>query len=356
MKFVYHLVFLSACSSWTLVQAELPPQLQQRAEIHDRAMKEYDATLAAIVKADRESYLIVLGAARKREERAKRPDAVAAIDVEIKAVNAGLRAEKPPAALPADLSTYRQRYMTAPERAAQAVESNRRRTREEYLKWLDELAKYARIAKNTEVLAAIAKEQQRVRAATKDGEQEGAEAKPAPDARREACGQNGQDIAAACLAYATKHDGTYPNAIADLVKSGELDEVPVSPFSDDKRSSGYELTMPGFPGISPDCQTTVVVRCKFPGPDGKVTVGFADGRVESVPADEITATLNTGKSQPRKWSDPTGTYSTQGTLAEFVAGGVKLAKSDGKIITVPYSRLSREDLDYLRSLNVYEPK
>lgn len=356
MKPLFPLLCLTVFSSWNLAHAQMPPQLQQRAEIHDRAMKEYDATFAAIVKADRDAYLLVLKAARKREEGAKRPDAVAAIDAEIKAVNADVRSEKLPANLPADLSIYRKRYMTAPERAAQGVESNRRRTREEYLEWLDELAKYARIAKNTEVLGAIAKEQQRVRADEQDGDGARQETKAAPDARREACRQNVQDITAACLVYSSKNGGAYPDSITDLVKSGGLDEIPTSPFTSDKKSPGYELTMPGFSGISPDRKTTVVVRCKFPGPDGKVSVGFADGRVASVPAEQLAATLNAGKSQRRKWSDPTGTYSTQATLAKFVAGGVTLTKSDGKVITVPYKQLSRDDLEYLQSLHAYQPK
>ncbi len=105
MSLFYHLLFLTVFSSSTFVRAELPPEIKPTAENYDRAMKQYDANVEAIVKIDRDAYRAVLTAARKREEGAKRGDAVAAIDVEMQALRAGQRSEEAPPQLPAELFT-----------------------------------------------------------------------------------------------------------------------------------------------------------------------------------------------------------------------------------------------------------
>ena len=216
------------------------------------------------------------------------------------------------------------------------------------------MVRVAKIGKNAELEAAIESEMKRARAALDKLDAAEDAADDPPDARRAECEQNVKRIGASLVAYAAKHDGAYPSSMEDLVDSGELDEVPVSPFAADKESPDYVLTLPGFPGVaSRDGATTIVVRCQHAGPDGKVTVGFADGHVESAPADALAKSYDAAKSTPRKWSDPTGTYSTEATFVEFAAGGVTLKKADGRVITVPYARLRQADLDYLRKLNEY---
>jgi hypothetical protein len=49
----------------------------------------------------------------------------------------------------------------------------------------------------------------------------------------------------------------------------------------------------------------------------------------------------------RKWSDATGKYSVEGELVEVKGKDVVLKKTDGKTITLPISKLSKEDQDFL---------
>ncbi len=336
--------------------AELPPELKHTADEFDRTMQGYDDASAAKQKLLREALLSQLTRDRKREELLKRLDAVAAIDAEIKAFKAGSLPEEAPAHLPVDVSHNRKFYLSTLERDTKHFEYARRKTRENYLGWLARMAEVARVGKNTELAAAVAREEQRVRAAEAAEQAEADPSSDRQDAQRSACCENVRKIGEVCLTYSTKNGDVYPNSLEDLVRSGELDEVPVSPFAEDQKSPSYELTMPGFPGASAGHARMIVVRCKVAGPDGNVSAGFADGQVEAVPADALPAAYSAARSTPRKWSDPTGTYSTQASFAEFVAGGVNLKKTDGTIISVPYAKLSKADLDFLRGLNAYAPR
>ncbi|MCH8043368.1 MAG: hypothetical protein IID44_06575 [Planctomycetes bacterium] len=49
----------------------------------------------------------------------------------------------------------------------------------------------------------------------------------------------------------------------------------------------------------------------------------------------------------RKWTDNTGKFSVEAELVEAKDGNVRLKRKDGKIMTVPVSRLSKADRDYL---------
>ena len=352
MKTLHFIALLAMFSYDAALHAELPPELKPTAENYDRAMKTYDANVAAMVKADRDAYLTVLAGTRKREVGAKRAEAVAAIDAEIKAVNAGWRSEESPAHLPADAARYRTRYITAPERAAQAVQSTRRHTRQEYLKWLSGMAAVARRGKSAELEAAVALEEKRVRAAVDDGTVEGENTVSVPDDRRKTCWKNVHRICVASSRHFAENSA-YPNSIADLIASGGLEAVPISPYATDKEPASYKFTMPGSAFAFRDRGRTIIVLCTVAGPDGKVSAGFADGHVESIPADALSRNYSAARSTLRTWSNPTGKYSTEASFVEFVAGGVKLKRSDDKIITVAYSRLGRGDLDYLKSLNVH---
>lgn len=116
--------------------AELPPLLKPQAEAYDAAIKQYDASVSAQTKIARDAYLAVLSAARKREDAAKRPGGVAAIDAELAAVNAGPLPDKRPDALPADLATHRERFLAATSRAALATAGPRKNAADRYLSWL----------------------------------------------------------------------------------------------------------------------------------------------------------------------------------------------------------------------------
>jgi hypothetical protein len=116
--------------------AELHPALKHTAEQYDRGMKAADASVAAQIQAARDGYLAVLSAARKREEGAKRPAGVAGIDAEIAAVKAGPIEGKTPEQLPADLGTYRDRFIAEMKRAPRSNDSVRKHATESYLNWL----------------------------------------------------------------------------------------------------------------------------------------------------------------------------------------------------------------------------
>lgn len=336
--------------------AELPPELKRTADEFDRTMKRYDDASAAKLKLLREAVLSQLTKARKREELLKRLDAVAAIDEESKAFKAGALPEEAPAHLPAGVSHNRRFYLSTLERDTKHFEYARRQTRENYLEWLAKMAEVAKVGRNAELAAAVTSEKKRVRAAEAAEQAEADQSSDHQDARRSACRENVRKIGQVCLTYSTKNGDVYPNSLEDLVRSGVLDEVPVSPFAQDQESPSYELTMPGFPGASAEHARMIVVRCNVAGPDGSVSAGFADGQMEAVSADALSSAYSAARSTPRKWSDPTGTYSSQASFAEFVAGGVKLKKMDGKIITVPYAKLSKADLGFLRGLNIYSPQ
>ena len=167
------LSILLALLSVTSLHAELPPaiasMLKQQADQYAAAMKAYDANVEALVKIDRDAYLILLEAARKREAGARRPKRVAALDAEIQAFKTGVLTGDPPADMPDDpiLLTRRKRCVTAAERAAKAVEQPRRHARDSYVKWLDGMLEQARRGKSAELEAAVTAEKARVAAGGK---------------------------------------------------------------------------------------------------------------------------------------------------------------------------------------------
>lgn len=151
--------------------AELHPALKQAAEQYDRGMKAADASVAAQIQIARDGYLAVLSAARKREEGAKRPTGVAAIDAEIAAVKAGPVEGKAPEQLPADLGTYRDRFITATKRAAGSNDSVRKYSTESYLKWLSGMEAAVK-GKDEALVTAILAEKKRVLDLTQKNEPE----------------------------------------------------------------------------------------------------------------------------------------------------------------------------------------
>ena len=141
--------------------AELHPALKHTAEQYDRGMKAADASVAAQIQIARDGYLAVLGAARKREEGAKRPTGVAGIDAEIAAVKAGPVEGKAPEQLPADLGTYRDRFIAEMKRAPRSNDSVRKHATESYLKWLSSMEAFAK-GKDEGLLNAVLAEKKRV--------------------------------------------------------------------------------------------------------------------------------------------------------------------------------------------------
>ena len=149
------------------LKAELHDLLKPHAENYDRAMKGYEKTRKARIDQDRTRYLLVLDASKKRYEKTKRPDLVAVIDAEIKAVKAGPASGEPPAELPEELHPYRKKYVDAPENAAEAIASVQKFSCDTYLKALDGLEKAARRGKSPELEADVVKERKRVLAEMK---------------------------------------------------------------------------------------------------------------------------------------------------------------------------------------------
>lgn len=102
-------------------------------------------------------------------------------------------------------------------------------------------------------------------------------------AKNTQCVNNAQQLAMGVVQYCTEH-GDYPASL-DLVKDyvgGKMDKF-VCPFDPKGAGLGYEFLLAGKemkkienPG------TTEMIRAKFPSPDGKRTVAFADGHVERV--------------------------------------------------------------------------
>ena len=52
----------------------------------------------------------------------------------------------------------------------------------------------------------------------------------------------------------------------------------------------------------------------------------------------------------RKWTDSTGSFSVNAKLVSNEDGSVKLEKEDGRIITLPLTKLSDKDQTYLEEL------
>ena len=88
-----------------------------------------------------------------------------------------------------------------------------------------------------------------------------------------------------CLKFLTRNGGKYPKSLDDLISDDyfskeEADEIFYSPFATSKDSYSNELLLPGA-GIPKD-KRTIVMRCKYAGPDGKTTVVFGDGHIERI--------------------------------------------------------------------------
>jgi hypothetical protein len=137
--------------------------LQTTSERHEKAMQGYDASEAVVTKAALDGYLLALDMTRKREAAAGRPAAAAAIEAETAAVKAGPIADKPPAQFPADLNTYRNRFLADIKRAKTDFESARKLATNQHLKWLDGLESAVK-GKDEDVVKAIAAERARVQA------------------------------------------------------------------------------------------------------------------------------------------------------------------------------------------------
>lgn len=168
MKTFLVAALLVALTPASLLLAELPPQIKHQAEQYDQAMAAYDLNITTRMAVDRDTYLARLKYARRIEAGGKRLPAVAAIDTEIAAVEAGQRPKDPPPNFPktdALLSNHREKYITSQERAEQLVASSRRFTRESYLKFLTGTAAAIKgKGAPPELEAAIAKEIARVNA------------------------------------------------------------------------------------------------------------------------------------------------------------------------------------------------
>ena len=58
----------------------------------------------------------------------------------------------------------------------------------------------------------------------------------------------------------------------------------------------------------------------------------------------------------RKWTSSDGKFSVEAELVEAKDGNVRLKRQDGKVITVPVSKLSKADQDHLSSIAKPEKK
>ena len=67
---------------------------------------------------------------------------------------------------------------------------------------------------------------------------------------------------------------------------------------------------------------------------------------EEEEADEDVDDLFGAKSPLRTWTDDTGEYKTVGRLVEVLDGKIRILKENGRLTTVPLSRLSQADMNY----------
>ncbi|MFH1268781.1 MAG: PQQ-binding-like beta-propeller repeat protein [Planctomycetota bacterium] len=74
-----------------------------------------------------------------------------------------------------------------------------------------------------------------------------------------------------------------------------------------------------------------------------VVVGATVGRAEAQPPATEQAAI-----ELRTWTDSTGSYETQAALVKYEDGKVHLRKTDGKIIALSISKLSKADQRYVR--------
>ena len=53
----------------------------------------------------------------------------------------------------------------------------------------------------------------------------------------------------------------------------------------------------------------------------------------------------------RTWTDSTGKFTIEATLLEFADGKVKLERTDGRIVTLPFEKLSAADQQFVEAMN-----
>lgn len=76
-------------------------------------------------------------------------------------------------------------------------------------------------------------------------------------------------------------------------------------------------------------------------------VVFPDEKERGYPKSMVEAILPLDDpSKPRTWNDETGNYNIEATLVDYQLGKVRLRKTNGEVVTVPMSKLSKEDQYY----------
>jgi hypothetical protein len=74
----------------------------------------------------------------------------------------------------------------------------------------------------------------------------------------------------------------------------------------------------------------------------------ADSIDEPAPAAEAAADPLSSAEPPRRWIDATGRYAVVGTLLAVRETAIEIRRLDGCTVSVPASRLSPHDQDYVR--------
>ena len=113
-----------------------------------------------------------------------------------------------------------------------------------------------------------------------------------------------------------------------------------------------------------------ISRCWSPSRDGRPDADFAMNALnDAADAVEVrrrklhVVTNDQGAShasvgpQPRQlrvWHDSTGLHRQDAALVDYKAGIVHLPSSDGTLLEIPESELCQEDIDYVRSQDVYK--
>ena len=78
-------------------------------------------------------------------------------------------------------------------------------------------------------------------------------------------------------------------------------------------------------------------------------LGFVVVVIGACTVAEAEDIIPSGGEEPlREWTDTTGAFQIDATFVSYEDGNVRLRRFDGKITTVPISRLSKPDRDYVR--------
>jgi hypothetical protein len=80
-------------------------------------------------------------------------------------------------------------------------------------------------------------------------------------------------------------------------------------------------------------------------PEGTTVPGLAASQAEATPP--AASETDAARPKPRTWSDATGTYQVEATFVRFADGKVTLKRTSGKEVTMPLSKLSVEDREYV---------